>query len=170
VLVFLAEKLLVLGDVALDALPLAPAGDRLLELRALARERRELAAVRDDGRVGDQPLELRVAALDLRQALEHLSSGKKRGGGRSSAWTEPRHRRPTGRPTRGYAGWEPGVPLRPYFRWKRSTRPAVSTSFCLPVKNGWHAAQISTWIWGTVERVSTTLPQAQTMLAFSYRG
>ena len=28
--------------------------------------------------------------------------------------------------------------------WNLSTRPAVSTSFCLPVKNGWHAEQIST--------------------------
>jgi hypothetical protein len=25
-----------------------------------------------------------------------------------------------------------------YFWRKRSTRPAVSISFCLPVKNGWH--------------------------------
>jgi hypothetical protein len=32
----------------------------------------------------------------------------------------------------------------PYFLWKRSTRPAVSTSFCLPVKNGWQFEQIST--------------------------
>src|SRR5439155_26427792 len=39
-----------------------------------------------------------------------------------------------------------------------------------PVKNGWHAEQISTWIVGTVERVSMTLPQAQMMDAFSYRG
>jgi hypothetical protein len=38
------------------------------------------------------------------------------------------------------------------------------------VKNGWHAEQISTWMVGTVERVSMTLPQAQMMLAFSYRG
>src|SRR5687767_3145634 len=30
-----------------------------------------------------------------------------------------------------------------YFWRKRSTLPAVSTSFCLPVKNGWHCAQIS---------------------------
>src|SRR5256885_2031352 len=37
---------------------------------------------------------------------------------------------------------EPAVCL-PYFWRKRSTRPAVSTSFCLPVKKGWHAAQIS---------------------------
>ena len=29
-----------------------------------------------------------------------------------------------------------GNGFRPYLRWKRSTRPAVSTSFCLPVKKG----------------------------------
>jgi hypothetical protein len=34
--------------------------------------------------------------------------------------------------------------LLPYFFWNRSTRPAVSTSFCLPVKNGWQFEQIST--------------------------
>src|SRR5712691_642263 len=33
-----------------------------------------------------------------------------------------------------------------YFFWKRSTRPAVSTSFCFPVKNGWQFEQISTFI------------------------
>src|SRR5882757_8784274 len=46
-----------------------------------------------------------------------------------------------------------------YLRRKRSTRPAVSTSFCLPVKNGWQAEQISTWmspLW--VERVSNPVP------------
>jgi hypothetical protein len=37
---------------------------------------------------------------------------------------------------------EPAVCL-PYFWRKRSTRPAVSTSFCLPVKKGWQAAQMS---------------------------
>src|SRR5207249_2653445 len=49
-----------------------------------------------------------------------------------------------------------------YFRRKRSTRPAVSTSFCLPVKNGWQLEQISTWIsprW--VDRVVNMCPQAQ---------
>jgi hypothetical protein len=40
----------------------------------------------------------------------------------------------------------------------------------LPVKKGWQAEQISTWIVGIVERVSMVLPQAQTMVAFSYRG
>ena len=38
-----------------------------------------------------------------------------------------------------------------YFMPKRflnlSTRPPVSTSFCLPVKKGWHFEQISTCIW-----------------------
>ena len=48
-----------------------------------------------------------------------------------------------------------------YFRRKRSTRPAVSTNFCLPVKNGWQFEQISTWmspLW--VDRVSKLWPQA----------
>jgi hypothetical protein len=40
-----------------------------------------------------------------------------------------------------------------YFWRKRSTRPAVSTSFCFPVKNGWHCAQISVWISAWVDRV-----------------
>ena len=39
-----------------------------------------------------------------------------------------------------------------YLRRKRSTRPAVSTSFCLPVKNGWQAEQISTWMIALVGR------------------
>src|SRR5271154_3542326 len=53
--------------------------------------------------------------------------------------------------------------LSAYFFVKRSTRPAVSTSFCLPVKNGWQFEQISTRIcWPlNVERVSNVLPQAQ---------
>src|SRR5215471_3870107 len=49
-----------------------------------------------------------------------------------------------------------------YLRRKRSTRPAVSTSFCLPVKKGWQAEQISTPmspLW--VERVVNVLPHAQ---------
>src|SRR6185437_16226491 len=48
---------------------------------------------------------------------------------------------------------------------------AVSTSFCLPVKNGWQAEQISRTmspLW--VERVSKWLPQAQRTLVFSYLG
>jgi hypothetical protein len=32
----------------------------------------------------------------------------------------------------------------PYFCKNFSTRPSVSTSFCLPVKNGWQDEQIST--------------------------
>src|ERR1700757_743078 len=50
-----------------------------------------------------------------------------------------------------------------YFFWKRSTRPAVSTSFCLPVKNGWQLEQISTRSISPlmVERVWNVCPQAQ---------
>src|SRR5205085_4306768 len=50
-----------------------------------------------------------------------------------------------------------------YFLVKRSTRPAVSTSFCLPVKNGWQLEQISTRSISPfmVERVGNVFPQAQ---------
>jgi hypothetical protein len=58
----------------------------------------------------------------------------------------------------------------PYFWRKRSTRPAVSMSFCLPVKNGWQAAQMSVWISACVERVWKVLPQAQITVAVAYVG
>src|SRR5882762_748012 len=50
-----------------------------------------------------------------------------------------------------------------YFLVKRSTRPAVSTSFCLPVKKGWQFEQISTFSRSPlmVERVVKLWPQAQ---------
>src|SRR5687768_17818491 len=58
----------------------------------------------------------------------------------------------------------PRSTLFPYttlFRSNRSTRPAVSTNFCLPVKNGWQLLQMSTLIFGSVLRVVNVLPQAQ---------
>src|SRR2546422_10635101 len=57
-----------------------------------------------------------------------------------------------------------------YFLWNRSTRPAVSTSFCLPVKNGWHFEQISRWISGFVERVLNDSPHAHLTVASTYSG
>jgi hypothetical protein len=51
-----------------------------------------------------------------------------------------------------------------YFLLKRSMRPAVSISFCLPVKNGWQAEQMSRCSSVAVERVSQLLPQAQSTL------
>jgi len=58
----------------------------------------------------------------------------------------------------------------PYFLLKRSTRPSLSMNFCLPVKNGWHAEQISTLMAGLVERVSNLLPHAQLTLDTTYSG
>jgi hypothetical protein len=55
--------------------------------------------------------------------------------------------------------WKLYVP--PNFLLNRSTRPAVSTNFCFPVKNGWQALQISTLILASVLRVVNVLPQAQ---------
>jgi formylmethanofuran dehydrogenase subunit E-like metal-binding protein len=40
----------------------------------------------------------------------------------------------------------------------------LSISFCLPVKNGWQLAQISTANEPRVEKVSYTWPQAQWMV------
>jgi hypothetical protein len=57
-----------------------------------------------------------------------------------------------------------------YFWRKRSTRPAVSISFCLPVKNGWQLLQMSVLSVGSVERVWKTLPQAHFTVAVWYSG
>src|SRR6267154_1491343 len=59
-----------------------------------------------------------------------------------------------------------------YFFVKRSTRPAVSTSFCLPVKNGWQLEQISTRRNSPlmVERVGNVCPQAQCTVTAWYSG
>jgi hypothetical protein len=57
-----------------------------------------------------------------------------------------------------------------YFWRKRSTRPAVSTNFCLPVKNGWQFEQISRCNSPAVERVCQVLPQAHRTVAVAYSG
>ena len=57
-----------------------------------------------------------------------------------------------------------------YFFRNRSIRPAVSTNFCLPVKNGWHLEQISTLILDLVEPTSISLPHAQRMVVLAYSG
>src|SRR5437016_1221327 len=58
-----------------------------------------------------------------------------------------------------------------YLRRNRSTRPAVSTSFCLPVKNGWQLEQISRLILPLcVERVVKVLPHAQCTRTSLYAG
>jgi hypothetical protein len=65
----------------------------------------------------------------------------------------------------GKAVAEAQAPVFPYFWRKRSTRPAVSTSFCLPVKKGWQFEQMSVWISAVVERVTNVLPQAHFTVA-----
>ena len=57
-----------------------------------------------------------------------------------------------------------------YFFLNLSILPAVSTNFCLPVKNGWQDEQISTLMSFVVERVSITFPQAQVIFVISYLG
>ncbi|MNC93063.1 hypothetical protein D3C83_96060 [compost metagenome] len=52
----------------------------------------------------------------------------------------------------------------------RSTRPSVSSSFCLPVKNGWQLEQISRWSSFLVERVFHVAPHAQRASTSWYFG
>src|SRR5262245_13506975 len=58
----------------------------------------------------------------------------------------------------------------PNFLVKRSTRPSVSMSFCRPVKNGWHAEQISRCNSCLVDRVLNVFPQAQRTSTTWYLG
>ena len=51
-----------------------------------------------------------------------------------------------------------------YFFLNLSTRPAVSTIFCLPVIKGWQLEQISVLMSFLVERVWITLPQTQVIV------
>ena len=48
-----------------------------------------------------------------------------------------------------------------YFLENFSTRPALSTNFIVPVKNGWHCEQISTCSLAEVLRVLNSVPQLQ---------
>src|SRR5437667_9894665 len=57
-----------------------------------------------------------------------------------------------------------------YFFLTRSTRPSVSTIFCVPVKNGWQLEQISSLMSPTVDRVLILYPQAQLIVASRYSG
>lgn len=60
--------------------------------------------------------------------------------------------------------------LMPYFLLNFSILPAVSSNFCLPVKKGWQAEQISTLRSPAVERVVKLLPHAQVTVTSSYLG
>ena len=105
------------------------------EPRVLAPERSQLGGVPGDRGIGQGPVDF---LRPLQRLAESGIHGLRLGGLLSSLW---------------------------YFRRNRSTRPAVSTRRCLPVKYGWHCAQTSTWIDAAVERVSNEFPQAQTAVS-----
>jgi hypothetical protein len=71
---------------------------------------------------------------------------------------------------RGKAIAEAQLSCLRYFCRNRSTRPAVSTSFCLPVKNGWQLEQMSVWISGCVDRVWNVFPHAHRTVVVAYTG
>ena len=58
----------------------------------------------------------------------------------------------------------------PYFFVNRTMRPSVSSSFCLPVKNGWQLEQISRCSSGLVEWVFHVAPHAQRASTAWYLG
>jgi hypothetical protein len=60
--------------------------------------------------------------------------------------------------------------MLPNFFWKRSTRPSLSTNFCLPVKKGWQLEQISKWSSLTLALVLNEFPQAQVTVHSTYSG
>src|SRR5689334_22096633 len=72
------------------------------------------------------------------------------------------------RPVRGPT--EDAYDFLAYRLLKRSIRPAVSISFCLPVKNGWQFEQMSTPKSPRVENVSWTVPPAQLLRAGGWGG
>ena len=111
----------------------------------------------DDGGIGHRAGQLAVPLLDLAKLVKH--GAPSRGIGQTGTpRTETGTEELFACRLRGAALGRP-VPYPSasgfllYLRWKRSTRPAVSRNFCLPVKNGWHFEQTSTRIWGWVERV-----------------
>src|SRR5207249_7115115 len=180
----LTEEPLGLFDLAEERLVFAEGLDDRLELGSGLGELRVLGAPgrRRPRRAGELPRELSVATLDLTELIEHGGALRRPSGPRARRHPlagEPPRRRPTwSRPRTPPArdAQAPHAPapagdrggryagFRPYFFWKRSTRPAVSTSFCLPVKKGWHFEQISTRRPGRVDRVWTTSPQAHVIV------
>ena len=120
-------------------------GTRRVRLERLLLDRDRAVGLADGGR--DHARRAHHHALDDRLAAE--LSGRSRGpSGGHRAPVLPR-RAPPPRESVGDAAERSRGLLAPfailYLRLKRSTRPAVSTSFCLPVKNGWQIEQISTW-------------------------
>src|SRR6202011_1841778 len=65
---------------------------------------------------------------------------------------------------RGYFDLPLPTIVLPYRRVNFSTRPAVSTNFCSPVKKGWQAAQMPILISRRVDRVRYVAPHAQTIV------
>ncbi len=117
--ILLLEEDAVLFALLLDQLVATVGADQLDQVGVLFRELLELVATRDDVGIGELGFELDEAGLDCVKLVEHRRVGQEGGVARDAA------RVSATQPETGY--------LRPYFFWKRSMRPAVSISFCLPV-------------------------------------
>ena len=138
-----AQDVLGFLDAGEHALVGAEGGDDLFQLGPRLGQPGVLgaAARRAGGGLGELSPQVLVPTLDRAQLIEHRRASRDvgdrewaspDGNGSDTPGARDGHRGPACR-TRRYAC---AGGLRPYLRWKRSTRPAVSTSFCLPVKKG----------------------------------
>ncbi len=134
----LVEDVTRLGDASENPPVVVELLDRLCEVsRGLGRPRVESGLTEHD-RVGERTVQLTVALFDLAKLVKHRSSS-----GAGTDGTLARGHAPGKRTrcrlearvasSRPYAS---AATFLLYFRWKRSTRPAVSMNFCLPVKKG----------------------------------
>src|SRR5262249_2708146 len=149
----LGRDVLSLAHLAKNVAVPAEAPADLLPVGVLLGEAGVLGLLREDGGARQPPGDLLRPLFDLAELV------KQHGGS-----APPARKRP---PRPAYCC---AAGCRLYFRWKRSTRPAVSMSFCLPVKNGWHFEQTSTRMSGLVERVLMISPHAQVIVVSTYSG
>src|SRR2546421_12891065 len=97
--------------------------DDLDRLGVLPAEARVLGRLREDGGIGQRASDLVRPLFDLTELVkQHRGSAPPANGNPAGA-----------HPSRSRSVRYDDALCRLYFRWKRSTRPAVSTSFCLPV-------------------------------------
>ena len=79
------------------------------------------------------------------------------------------HNKTPPRDSRGGA-WVSQNYSSPYLVLNFSTRPPLVVNFWVPVKNGWHAEQMSVLISDSVDLVINVLPHAQVTLHSLYSG
>src|SRR5207248_7446566 len=101
--------------------------DGLFEIGVFLAEARVVGLPGENGGVGERAVDLLRAFFDLTELVKHRGSAPPGQARPSEASCRARIVSSGRYPWAGVAG------SRLYLRWKRSTRPAVSMNFCLPV-------------------------------------